>query len=145
MSVNFTKKAGMSLIEVVIASAIFLLLSLVLVSANANYLRSSMTNLKTVKAIYLAEEGIETISFNANNDWNNLGTVDTVYTLNSSSTDYVRTFYTEEVERDGNDDIVASGGMVDPDTRKLTVEVSWFDRSATTTKSLSTYLMKNND
>lgn len=145
MAVKFTKKAGMSLIEVVIASAIFLLLSLVLVSANANYLKSSTANLKTVKAIYLAEEGIETVSFNANNDWNYLGAVGMVYTLNSSSTDYVRTFYTEEVERDGNDDIVTSGGIVDPDTRKLTVEVSWFDHSATTTKSLSTYLMKNND
>jgi hypothetical protein len=129
----------------VIASAIFLFLSLVLVSANANYLKTSSTNLKTVKAIYLAEEGIETISFNADNDWNYLGTIGTIYTLNSSSTSFTRKFYTENVNRDANSDITNYGGTLDSNTKKLTVQVSWFDHSATNTKSLSAYLMKNND
>lgn len=44
-----------------------------------------------------------------------------------------------QVERGGNDDIVTSGGTVDPDTRKVTVSVSWSERGATSTTSVSTY------
>ena len=148
----------MSLIEVVIASAIVLLLSAVLVSANFAYLRTFNTSLKTIKAVYLVEEGIEAVNLIKNNDWNGLGNIGTdsylvwngttwLSTTSQSMVDqiYERKFMTEEVYRDSSDDIVLAGGTLDSNTRRLTVSVSWLDNSATTTKSISTYIMKDNE
>src|SRR3989344_5524637 len=46
----------------------------------------------------------------------------------------------ENVFRDSNDNIDLSGGTQDPDTKKVSISVSWRDRNATTTINLSTYL-----
>jgi type II secretory pathway pseudopilin PulG len=148
----------MSLIEVVIASALVLLLSGVLISVNLTYLRTANTNLKAVKAIYLAEEGVEAVNFFKNNNWNDLGPVGVDYYLtwqnskwvattteNIVDQTYVRKFHTESVNRDSNDDITLVGGSLDSNTRKLVVEVSWFDGTATTTKLISSYFMKPNE
>ncbi len=136
------KNRGLSLVEVVIASAIVLMLSLALVSANLAYYKSSNANLKAVKAIYLVEEGIETVAYQSVNDWNILNTL----TNDVIDGIYYRTFTVASVLRDSSSkDIVTSGGSVDTDTKKLTVSVAWRDANGTTTKSLSTYLMKNND
>jgi type II secretory pathway pseudopilin PulG len=152
------RSGGMSLIEVVIASAIILLISVVLISANYTYFNTSNANLKTVKAIYLVEEGVEAVNFIKNNNWINLGTVGTNYYLTwqnntwqaTTTKDFIdgvyeRKFVTEDVYRDGEDDIVLAGGTSDSNTRKLTVSVSWFDNSGTTTKTISVYVFKSND
>lgn len=158
MSTLLIKKTGMSLVEVVIGSAIVLLMSAVLVSANVAYFKTSRSNLKTIKATYLIEEGIEAVNFIKNSDWNNLGNVNTNYyliwtgdswsattTINYIDQIYERKFATENVNRDSNDDIVLSGGTIDPNTRKLTVQVSWVDTSGTITKSIYSYLTKPNE
>ena len=157
MLLGLKNKSGMSLVEVIIASAIVLLLSTSLIYANIIYFKTSSTNLKTIKAIYLAEEGIEAVDF-LSSDWDNLGTVDTNYyliwtgstwlattTKNLVDEIYERKFFTEVVKRDLQDDIVLVGGSTDPNTRKLTVEVSWPDTTGMVTKSISSYVFKQND
>src|SRR3989344_799861 len=42
--------------------------------------------------------------------------------------------------RDSDDNIVSSGGTVDPDTKKINIEIAWQGRGATSTILLSTYL-----
>jgi len=158
MTINFKKKSGMSLVEVIIAAAIILALSIALISANLSYLRTSNTNIKITKAVYLAEEGVEAVNFIKNNNWADLGNIGTNYylywtgstwlattTINVIDGKFERSFFTESVNRDLNDDIVLVGGATDVNTRKLTVQVSWSDNTATTTKSISAYLMKSND
>ena len=157
MLLDFKNKSGMSLVEVIIASAIVLLLSTSLIYANLVYYKTSSTNLKSVKAIYLAEEGVEVINFMSDN-WNSLGTNGVNYylfwdgvtwlattTKNLVDEMYERKFYTDAVSRDLQDKIVLSGGSTDPNTRKVTVEVSWVDTTGTTTKSVSSYIFKQND
>ena len=53
---------------------------------------------------------------------------------------FERKIVLSDVYRDANDDIVSSGGVLDTGTRKATVTVSWYEKTATTTKSISTYL-----
>ncbi len=157
MHIFLKKKSGMSLVEVIIALAITLLISSVLVFANLTYFRTSTDSIKDIKAIYLTEEGVEVITFLAK-DWNNLGEVDVDYYLfwtgltwvattteNYIDQIYKRKFFTEVVNRDNNNDIVLSGGSPDLNTRKLTVQVAWSDNKSTSTKSISSYLMKLND
>ena len=158
MSKKFKKNAGMSLVEIIIASAIVLVLSVILISANLIYYKTSTTNIKTVQATYLLEEGIEAVNYIKNSDWDNLNTVDTNYylawdgqTWQATSTQVIidgifeRKFFTEVVNRDANDDMAVSG-TPDSNTRKLTVQVSWLDSTGTTTiKYLSSYIVKPNE
>lgn len=158
MSVLPKEKTGMSLIEVVITSAIILLISSVLISTNLAYFKTTNSNQKTIKATYLIEEGIEAVNFLKNKSWSNLGTVNTDYYLIWSSDtwlaittkitvdqNYERKFFTENVNRDSNNDIVLNSGTADINTRKLTVQVSWTDALGTKTKEISSYVIKTND
>lgn len=151
-------QSGMSLVEVIIASTIVLSLSLILLTVNVTYFNTSKTNLKTIKATYLIEQAIESVNFLANNNWNNLGALETNYYLLWSGTNWNTTttkilvdqfydlsFFTSAVNRDSNSDIVTSGGTPDTNTRKLTVQVVWSDSKGTTTKSMSSYLMKHDE
>lgn len=151
-------QSGMSLIEVIIASAVVLTLSLILISINITYLRTSRSNLDKIKATYLIEQAIESVNFLAHDNWDGLGTVGTDYYLVWNGANWVATttkslideaydlsFVTTAVNRDEYDDIVAVGGTTDIDTRLLTVEIAWVNSSGTTTKSMSTYLMKYNE
>lgn len=45
-----------------------------------------------------------------------------------------------DVQRDGNDNIVESGGTVDPDTKKVVVTVSWIERSKPEQIELTNFL-----
>jgi len=51
-----------------------------------------------------------------------------------------RTVRVYEVMRDMNDDIVSSGGTIDPDTLLLRSDVSWDWRGATSTTGYSAYI-----
>jgi len=155
MIISSKKRAGMSLVEVVISSAIVLLISMAFISINLLYLKTSDTSIKTVKATYLIEEGVEAVNFLKDKDWAGLGVVGVNYylvwigttwqaTTTKSYIDQVfeRKYSFENVNRDSNMNITLVGGTVDLNTRKLTVQVSWSDISGTTTKSMSSYLMK---
>jgi hypothetical protein len=46
----------------------------------------------------------------------------------------------ENVSRDTNDNIVSSGGILDPNSKKLTITVSWQERARNHQRQLITYL-----
>ena len=150
---------GFGLVEVVIASAIISvsIFSLSAVSVIGSRLQSQ--SLEKIRANFLAEEGLEAMRFLRDKSWNtNLAnlSVGTNYSISfasstsrwsigSTAASYADSFFDrkimlENVFRDSNDNIVSSGGAQDPDTKKVTVSVSWQDRNATTTVNLSTYL-----
>src|SRR3989344_288297 len=147
---------GLTIVEVVIATSIILAFLLALFAVNNLYLRTAFLNTGSVKATLLVEEGLEAIRFLRDSSWDDkilVLTPGTNYSLifesNSWQTTTTNVFIDgtferiltlSEVYRDGSDDIVSSGGTLDPDTRLVTVSVSCRVGSATTTKSISTYL-----
>lgn len=48
---------------------------------------------------------------------------------------------TSQVQRDVNDNIVSSGGIIDPNTLKINSNVSWEQNGATKTVTISEYLV----
>jgi hypothetical protein len=117
-------------------------------------LRFGLSSVERVQATYLAEEGIEALKHIRDDDYTILSalTRDTAYYLEytndhwSATTTGVavdgvfeRSFMVSDVDRDSNDDI-ADTGTTDDNTLLLTVEVSWWNRDATTTKSIATYV-----
>ncbi len=147
---------GVALVEVVISSAIFLIAVLGITAAFSLSLKASLQNTSKVQATLLAEEGIEAMRAVRDGGWTSkivpltAGTSYYLYwtgTNWTSTTTYALVDSTFErkvvlgsVSRDSNQNIVLSGGTNDANTRKVTVTVSWREGTATSTKSLATYL-----
>lgn len=155
MSIQNQKK-GFGLVEVLVGIFIFSIILGALVVANNMYLSGAGDNLKSAKAAYLAEEGIEVVKTLRDIAWINISglstSTDYYLTFNNNTSlwattttvtatdSYFRKVRLTSVSRDANGKIVTSGGTVDTKTKQVTVSVSWLSKNATTTKSLSTYI-----
>lgn len=146
---------GFGLIEIVIGSAI---LATSLLSISLYYqqsLKVSRSTAQVAQASFLLEEGLEVARFFRDTSWVNISVpaTGTTYYLSFNGTNWAtsttnvfidgmfeRTIRLDNVYRDANDDIVTTGGVIDTGTRKVTSTVSWRDRTATTTRSIGTYL-----
>ena len=153
MKIKFKK--GIGLVEVLVAVFIFTIILSSLILVSNMYLSGAGDNLRATQAAYLAEEGIEAVKTIRDNSWSNISNMDikTDYYL-TFNTDlsiwattttkiyndvFLRSFILENVIRDINGRI-SDSGVVDPKTKKLTVSVSWYGKTGTTTKSLKTYI-----
>lgn len=154
-----TSHKGFALIEIVIASAIVLTGVLALSEAFTQYVSFALNNEKNLQAAYLAEEALEAITYIRDQGWTTYITaipVSTPYYLTWSSSqwqtsttpEYVdglfsRAITLEPVYRDSNDRIAATGTL-DPNTKFVTVSISFLKDQATTTKTMSTYIANIN-
>lgn len=153
---NQNLNEGLTLVEVMIATSIILVFLLALFGTHNMYLKTAFSGAKAVKAAYLAEEGIEVARFLRDSSWEtNIVAFSTAidYSLvfesglwRATTTDifiddiFERKIVLSEVYRDSSAKIVSSGGTLDPNTRMVTVAISWESGAATTTKSISTYI-----
>lgn len=169
-SLGLSRQGGFTLVEAVVALTIFVLgvvglVSLVLVSKS-----TSEQGRDAVQAVNYLQEGAEAVRAVRDSAWTNVST-DGAYRLSpqtgmnppwqllSGGTESVggkfnRTVQIGSVSRedtDGNgqlsagDRIVPTGGTLqDPDTKKITVTVSWQVGNQTKTRTLYVYLTKWN-
>lgn len=152
-------KRGFGLLEIVIATSLIsgTLFSLAFVFLLANKLETRASN--QVRANFLAEEGLEALRFLRDTSWSanfaSLNTGTTYYPLFNSGGPswsittsnpgfidglYARSFTVASVNRDASDNIVSSGGTLDPNTKEFRVSVSWQERGVYSTTTVSTYL-----
>lgn len=152
---NKISNRGIGLVEVVIGSAVMLLVVVAVVNVYGSYISFALANQENTKANFILEEGLESVIFLRDSGWTaNIATLTpgSTYYLYFNGTNWVstttpqyidgnflRSFVINNVNRDSNDDI-ASSGTNDPDTKKVTVTLAYFQGHATTTKTLSTYI-----
>jgi len=151
---NTINNTGFGLVEVIIGAAIISISLFGMVSLFSKSIQVSREVGKKVQAGFLLEEGLEAVRIIRDSDWDNISSLSTTteHYLNFSggswatTTDnmfidgmFERKLIVDDVYRDGNDDITSSGTL-DMGIKKITVEVSWLSRNATTTESASTYL-----
>ncbi len=152
---------GFGLIEVIIASAVLLVIILTTTICYNTYAQYALANQSTVQAGYLSEEGLEAITFLRDRGWTAyiapLSVNTTYYLAFNGSTwlatttpqyidgQFLRSFTMRSVTRDSNDDISFGVGTVDPNTLLVTESVSYYQGHATTTKTLSTYITNINN
>ena len=145
---------GFGVVEIVIGSALISIALIGLIAVFQSSLVASREAGRKITATFLAEEGMEAVRLMRDRSWTNisgLSTTTTYYltftggtwatTTVSVSTfgTYYRTIRVSDVSRDVSDDIAGSGTW-DSGTKKITADVSWQKRGATTTISLSSYL-----
>ena len=131
---------GFSLVEVIVAAAIIVTIVVAGSSAFQLYLKMSGTNGERVQSALLTQEASEAIELFRDQSWNNniknLSN-DTTYYLHWDGTKYATTttpvtvnvaylvsFVTSPINRDGaSGNIVTSGGSLDINTRKVTINI----------------------
>lgn len=106
---------------------------------------------QTTQANNLAQEAMEAVRSIRNNvNWDQItygshGLTKTTSFWSFSGTEniingFTRTVSVTSVHRDASDNIVESGGTLDTDSKKITVTVSWEERSRSHSIKLVTYL-----
>ena len=153
---------GFGLLEIVIAvsiiSATIFSLSFVFIIAN----KLEGESLNKIRANFLAEEGLEALRFLRDKGWSgnlsalapgttyylSFNAASSVWSISTSDPGLIDNLFSrkvtvENVYRNSADDIVSSGGILDPDTKKFNVSVEWQGRSGsapTPAVNISTYL-----
>ena len=146
---------GFGLIEIVVGSAVLATSLLGISTYYQQSLKVSHSTAQIVQGSLLLEESLEAAKFFRDTSWTNISApaTGTTYHLAFNGTNWAtstastftdsmfdRTIQFDDVYRNGTDDIVTSGGTLDTGTRKVTATVSWRDQTATTTKTIETYL-----
>lgn len=161
MSTGRQKNAGLALLEVVVASSILLVIVTTVSISYQTYLAYALANKNRVQAAYIAEEGLEAVTFLRDSGWTayiaTLSPGVTYYLYITGSMwratttpqyvdgQFLRSFVVANVNRDTNSEISPTGAN-DPNTKQITATVAYVEGHATTTQSLSIYLTNiNND
>ena len=149
---------GISALEILVGLSIIILVLGGVVAAFQEHLSVGLRDTNEIKAAYLAEEGIEAVRFLRDNNWSAFSSLamEFPYYLYYSTTtsaweatttaqtidgEFQRTFVLERVyRRNSDDDIIplsdAAAKTLDPETKKVTVRVTWEGKAA----ELMTYL-----
>jgi Tfp pilus assembly protein PilE len=130
---------GMSILEIVIGSAIILILTTAIAGAWQTYLTVTRLSNERTQAALLIEEAAEALQFLRDTSWaSNIATltVDIPYYLTWNGSTYVmstvapvatssftRRIVLSTLRRDSQDNIIPSGGSEDPKSRMVTLSV----------------------
>lgn len=158
---------GFSIVELLVGASIITLGTSALLGFLAFGLATSSFLKQQTEASFFAQEALEAvrgfrngIGWNDNdpgNAYDGLGQVQTGVAYHAALSQdnpprwqlllgsetigmFTRSIVFENVQRDVNDDIVAGGGIQDPDTKKVTVTVSWAARTKAHDVTVVTYL-----
>lgn len=150
------KNKGFGLLEIAIGISIISLSIFSLTAVSNLALKLTEESARNTQASFLLEEGVEALKILRDSSWSaNIASLasGTVYYLSFTNHNwqtistniyidgiFERSFVLQDVNRDINDDIISSGGILDSDTKKMTVFVSWRSRNGTTTQSVSAYI-----
>lgn len=152
----FSRRRGQSLLEILIAVAI----GAILVTAAATVISPALRATKKVSEVQtaaaLGKELLDNARVLADANWNNFASLLTTsanrYYISGvpfsaapgseaiviSGVTYARYFYVDDVWRNlASDEIVASGGVSDPSTKKITIEYSWQNGSGNITSYIT--------
>ena len=158
---------GFTIIEVLVACSIITISMFALMQTAQKGIILSEYALKKSQVSLLLEEGAEAVKSIRDNNWttiNNL-TLNTPYYLFFNTTTklwlldnttttilagtiptypidgiFRRTVIFYPISRDFNDDIVSSGGTIDPRTKRVVVTTTWIANGVSNSKSLSFYI-----
>ena len=143
---------GFGLIEILIVGAVIGIGFVGLVAFLISSASTTFQITRNTEAAALAEEGMEAVRSMRDESWSLVSTAGTYYPEISVdkwtlvSTDpglinglYTRTVVIDNVNRDTNDDI-ASSGTLDPNTKRVTVTVTWQENQKAEDVTIETYI-----
>lgn len=150
-----SKQRGFLVVEIMVAISIVAVAILVSMAVSQKSMSLSRRAFHATQASFLLEEGAEAARILRDNAWSNISglTVGTTYyptfssntwTLSPTSNTvgiFSRTVVVSNVNRDNTTKDISVTGTNDPDTKLVTVTVSWNEGGVTITKNLPFYLI----
>lgn len=151
------KKQGISIVEIIISVSIVLVVGIVFASGLSRSLDLSQKALRTSQASWILEDSAEAVRTIRDVNWSTISslnpgtdyylTFDTnTNTWSITSTNpglidnvFTRKFTLTGVNRDASDDIAVSG-TDDPNTKYISITVSWLSSGVTITKNVDFYI-----
>lgn len=147
-------KIGFILSEAVVSVSIIAGFVIVILGVNTFYFNIAVYNKQPLQASLMLEEGIEALKFLRDSSWgNNIGNknINTNYylifnngwSLGTSLVQndiYTRTINLQNVYRNANDDIDQNGAVLDPNTKLITINVSWSGKKGLDSRETKIYL-----
>lgn len=156
MKNNFKKIKGFAIVEILIASTVISVALISLTLATQKAVDLSSISIEKMQSAFLLSEGAEAVKLIRDNDWSSISTLqeDTTYYLSwsgsswattttpvASISGFTRVLTVSDVYRDGSDDIDPdNSGSVDPDTKLITITVSWNSGGDAFSETLPLYL-----
>lgn len=151
-------KKGLSLVEVIIGSAVIIGGMLALISTMGNFVSSENSSERTIQALLIRDEGIEVVKYLRDVSWSThiASTEDNVpyeaifndsrWSLSTSTHQLIdskitRKIYFSPVLRNQESDITDSDGIEDNNTKKVTIVVTYPIKNGISTTTISTYVM----
>lgn len=150
------KQRGISVVEVIIASAVISISMISINSVYSNFLQLSLENTSKVQATFLLDEGVESIKTIRSFSWSNIASStpgvnyyliwqnnrwQSTTTPNIIDDKFIRKFTVENVYRDPSTlNIVYTGGVLNNDSKLINIDISWNYKGATSTKKTSFYV-----
>jgi len=152
--INNSRAKGFSILEIILSVAIFSIFSAAAVTFFMSALSAEQQSLQYETASSYATAGLEAVRAIRDDSFDNLNNMDKSglefsndkWKLSGESDSfdiYKRVISISDVSRDGDGNIVSSGGTMDPDMKKIVSVVSWTDSSnQTASTELETYLSR---
>jgi type II secretory pathway pseudopilin PulG len=154
------RNEGISIIELLVVTAVLAVTLASLLSLAVFSLKASNITKETVRAKNIAEGTLESVrNFRDETNWNSSGlgslTAGMAYHPEKSAgtpqkwilaegeetiDGFIRKVIFDDVQRDTEDNIAESEGINDPDTKKVTVAVLWKEKEKTSQIEIITYL-----
>ena len=144
---------GLTLVEIIIAGAIIATALFAIVSFLIFARGTSLQNVNVAEATSLAQEGMEAVRTMRDEAWSSVSTAGTYYPVIQSGkwilipADpgpinglYTRAITIEDVSRDPATNDISSSGNADPNTKKVTVAVTWSLSGRNKDVTLTTYI-----
>lgn len=145
---------GQSVIEIIVAMGIMIIIAATAVAAVVSSFSTTRLSEEETQASFFAMEGIEAAQSIRNQDWDDitngnhgLSNSGGTWVFSGSSDDpdggskFTRVVAVADAQRDGDGDLVASGGTVDVDTKKITSTITWdFTSGRSNTVEMVAYL-----
>jgi len=146
---------GLGMVEIIVVTAVITVAFTAILQLFTLQAQTERARREQLAAYALLSEVLEAVRAVRDDNWSNLSSLTagadyypvisgSAWTLTSTDPGpidgYSRWVVFGSVQRDGSDDIVASGGIIDSDTLRVTAYAEWLAGNSTTTKSLATYL-----
>lgn len=156
LKLNKTMKKGFGVVEIMISTTIIAILGFSLIELGVVALWISQRTSDQTQAGFLLQEGAEAVRFLRDESWNN-----NISSLNNNTEYYLiwngseyelttsepqlvydkfeRTATFQAVNRNAQNNI-SEVGVVDPLTRKVTIEINWEERGNTVSRQVEFYI-----
>jgi Tfp pilus assembly protein PilV len=151
---KYSQQKGFMMVEIIIVASIVVVFVLGAMAVAQKSISLSRQSLHVSQANFLLDEGAESVRIVRDNAWSNITSLTSganyyptfsggTWTLSSTSNtvgNFTRKVMVENVNRNNSTQDIAASGTNDPNTKLVTVTVTWTEGATSMARTISFYI-----